>query len=152
MMTTQVGCKKSEGYLVGEAHTTGVNNEEQRKPESAVKSYPLPTEISLEEARAVEALVKECIPISKTPASEASWGKTPSTKHADDMKGCAGKENIETRKENMIVKFADGVFANRSCKGALSLLFISTPIPYPCCNHSTSKPGIPATPARSRSI
>jgi len=53
-------------------------------------------------------------------------------KHAHDVRKTAGRKNIATRKENMIIKFA-GWCIRKSHEFAkpFVLLFISTPIPYP---------------------
>lgn len=83
-----------------------------------------------------------CIQTSRMLASEAL--KTSSAEYICDVRKTAG-ENA-TRKKNMIIKFRRMVYSQiaRIRKGTLVLLFISTPIPYPCCNHTASKPGIPA--------
>ena len=48
---------------------------------------------------------------------------------------------VQPERKTLIVSSQDGVFANRTnSQSQLDLLFISTPIPYPCCNQPTSKP------------
>ena len=103
--------------------------------------------------------MKKCIPVSvsaaktrpRTPAASKSYSKKPSQQAAQhtlsppppNMKRpqAKGRKHSTTRKETHDRKVAGMVYSQiaTNSQSQLDLLFISTPIPYPCRNHSTSK-------------